>query len=154
MVKIEKGLTPRKEVGGKRGIGNLSWSHLRRYALCSILSFVLGVCYANVFSTSSSSNQQEPIVDISRPLPPRAGVRGSFSDAPNDVVLNSNLPNHIEIQAMEAHVKALNDAMKPGRGYQPTKERYNAMLPEAKGSFRAFGGSTIVARPMFQRHLV
>lgn len=46
------------------------------------------------------------------------------------------LPNHIgDSTKFAAHVQSLNDAMKPGRGYQPTKERYNTKLPEAKGSY-------------------
>lgn len=45
------------------------------------------------------------------------------------------LPNHFDASKTGAHAKALNDAMTPGLGYQPTKDRYNSMLPETKGSY-------------------
>jgi len=110
--------SPRKE----GGIGSTLWA-LRRYAPSSILSFALGLYYPNFFHSSTQP------MDIPPPVT-SGGLRISA-----DGVAFDNLPNHIESHAMEAHVKALNDAMKPGRGYQPTKERYNAMLPEAKGSY-------------------
>lgn len=87
--------------------------------ISNITSFFLGVVVSIFFmrnfqslmnSTSSSSNNNND----------------------NNVVV---LPNHIDATKVVAHTRSLNDAMTPGRGYQPTKERYNTKLPEAKGSY-------------------
>lgn len=48
---------------------------------------------------------------------------------------NSNLPNHIDASKIVPHAKALNDAMQPGRGYQPDETRSKTWLPEMMGSY-------------------
>jgi len=89
----------------------------------NIISFILGVAFCALYQSINNKLGEE------EPSPSHHVVQ---TQTQNEV---TGLPNHIDGNSFAAHVQALNEAIQPGRGYQPTKERYNSMLPEAKGSF-------------------
>ena len=91
------------------------------------MSFVLGaVCY-HLFLLPSNLENKEAVV--------AAGVSEAGLRKDSGMGGKESFPNNIDGNAFAAHLDSLNDAIRPGRGYQPTQERYNTMLPEAKGSY-------------------
>jgi len=95
-----------------------------RGLLYNVLSFILGIICCRHFPLLVEEERLEKITPPSNVI-----------DNKHVNVNTEYLPNHIDGANFEAHIQSLNDAIKPGRGHQPTKERYNTMLPEAKGSY-------------------
>ena len=112
-------LSQRPQRGGGSSLGCGGGHH----AICFVVGVLVGVlcCWFLSQETCGDFSVQDRVSD---------NQHGTNNDENN-----KNLPNHIDGTMFAAHVQSLNDALKPGRGYQPSKERYNSMLPEAKGSY-------------------
>lgn len=102
-------------------------SHAVVFVAGLIMSSLLGKDVRDMCFSKEIANDEKR--DKSLANPPKPTLQG-------DENALERLPNHIDKpEVLKAHLQALNDAMTPGRGYQPTAERSNSMLPEAKGSF-------------------